>query len=711
MANEIDVNAVTDATKAVSAGVKETSESIAQSAKQIVAQIESVTKEFLKYEEELKSFGVDGAKVLANYKLLVTMPQIKGFENLEKGSDIAGDTSKSFEELNAAYSKLTGGLSIPFAGAMMPLLEANDTINALEANLYAAKAATGEFGDFQKDLAEGTTDLVRELEAIDDNFLNVANASGTSLQKIRQFGLEMNSNLPSAIESTSGALQDNTKVAVTATETMDRLEATVKVALGTGMAMSAVQARQSTEFRKFNLTVQQSLENIAKLSAASKELRLPLDVMTGIVDQTADQFLYFKDNTQSLVDMMTRLGPSFKAAGLSPEAITKLSTTMVSNINQMSLAQRSFLAMQSGAAAGLRGGYQIELLKAQGKFDEIQKMTEKALKKQVGGKIVTLEEAAKDEGAARQLAKQVQLVTSGPLKSVNTEAEAYKLFESMRSGAAPGAAIKGDEALKDAVTVGGERAERQSNELVKLNNIMQKTSMSSAITAAASVKQLDFFLKGEVSNKLKNSSDSPESLLKALGVGMLETLLPTSEESSRRAAFENAAGTGPAFREGPVKKTPMEKVESVYDSASAAISRARKLPEDPLKKQKEQEENQKKLESKVGKEAKAPGKIPSAAREKSEAPVLPSVPMPVPENKQLNEQIKKTIEESAAKKAKEATTASIAPAEQVLTIVLQNPDGSSQAQAKITMKDGIIKDMKRMEDAKARRNQVGAGLA
>lgn len=638
-------------------------------------------------ESAIKAFGANLAKVGAIYALVNNLPPIKGFEGFKDATSTISGTNESISELRSSLQKV--GIDIPFGDQIQKFYEASDAINQMEGSLISAKVATGEYKDMITDLDEPITSFEAELQAIDKNFLNVANASGVTLEAARKFGSVMMQQLPSAIEATNGALMQNTTVMVGAETSMDRLEATMKVAMGTGLEMSQVQKMQNSDFQKFNLTVQQSLENVSKMSAVSQSLRLPFSNISEIVDNTADGFLYFKDNTQSLLDTMSRLGPAFKAAGLSPEAITKLSQDMVRNINSMGLAQRSFLAMQAGASAGLRGGYQVELLKAQGKFDEIQKMTEKALKKQFGGKIVTLEEASKDEGAARQLAKQVQLVTSGPTKVVDTEAQAYKLFEAMRSGAAEKPQITGAEALEKAVNLGDQRAERQTSELVKLNNFAQHTSMSSAITAAAMVKQADLFAKNQL-----NSGKTRAAFDKMGMASVFDSLFPSNEQASLKAATESAVGTGPAFREGPAKLTPEEEFRE-------RIIKTYALPKSPEEENKKAQEQAKATVAKEGEKA---AKSAESAQEKA-APVLPSVPVPVPENPELMNEIRNQVKESDARKAAAAGI----PTEQVVKIVLEDASGKKLAEVEAKVKDGMVQVQER-ESARERRNRAGAGI-
>jgi hypothetical protein len=120
----------------------------------------------------------------------------------------------------------------------------------------------------------------------------------------------------------------------------------------------------------------------------------------------------------------------------------------------------------------------------QGKMDEVQRKVEDSLRKQFGGRIVTLEEAAKDSRAAGQMTKQVQFLTQGPTKIAGSEAEAYRILEVMAKGKGGGSAIKSpEESFKSALKTGDALQERQANALVKIQNLAQRQAELAAISA------------------------------------------------------------------------------------------------------------------------------------------------------------------------------------------------------------------------------------
>jgi hypothetical protein len=257
------------------------------------------------------------------------------------------------------------------------------------------------------------------------------------------------------------------------------------------------------------------------------------------------------------------------------------------------------------------------------------------------------------------------------------------------------------EALDKTVTTGNAVAEKQTNELVKLNNFAQHTSMSTAITAAAMVKQVDLFAKKQV------ESGATREIFDKMGVGSLfDTLFPSNELASLKAATESAAGTGPAFRQGPPKLTPEEKVGEAFRKSKYA------LPENPLKAAGEKTNEKAVTIEEAAKSEEAARQlaknenVPSAVKEKS-GPVLPSVP--VPENQKLNAAIREYVEKSA-KEAAEQKTSAAGSKDQTLTVVLQYPDGTKQAEATVKFKDGILQNVQRRESARERRNTAGAAI-
>jgi len=505
---------------------------------------ESIEKAGHKAEDLTLQIG----KIALATVALNALPAPKLFDSFKSGKETVAEITESFDN----FTKLLGVENNELVQRIRQFTEASDRVNKFEDNLYSAAAASGQLNQYLKEV-NFESDLETRMEAANAKMMemskityDVAQANGLNMSTVSQYAAIL-SKLPGAFDAVSDSAGKNALITTDNGKSYQKLDAAIKVARASGQDVTSVLNYMIDSQRNLNTSAEESISNFSKMSTAAQNLHLPFDIMNKYVQSTADGFMYFKDNTNSLIDVMSRLGPAFRAANLSPEAIQKLTAGMVNNINQMSLAQRAFLSMQTGGPSGLRGGYEIELLKTQGKFAEIEKKVEESLRKQFGGRVVTLQEAARDEGAARQLAKQVQLVTTGPTKVVGTEAEAYKLFEAMRSGIS-GDVVSSSDALRQNLEIGDKRAEQSSNKLTDIANKLEVISMNTSIMARSSYKDVEGLMVSLLSSKQakegfgaigKFAPNIAEEIGNLLSSG---TRAESSERATRRSFFNFGTG-------------------------------------------------------------------------------------------------------------------------------------------------------------------------
>ena len=133
---------------------------------------------------------------------------------------------------------------------------------------------------------------------------------------------------------------------------------------------------------------------------------------------------------------------------------------------------------------------------SEGKLDEVAKMAEDSLKKQMGGKIVSQQEASQSEQAAAQYQKQLMLVRQGPLgQFAQDEQSAMKLVESFSKGAK----IDGKELkplvdkntlLEQTMKTGQQIQDTTNSRLNALNNTMQMLTHDISKTQAESGRRI-----------------------------------------------------------------------------------------------------------------------------------------------------------------------------------------------------------------------------
>lgn len=468
-----------------------------------VAAVKQIAQETWEKAEGLKDALVDLAKtnlgdvvkslgsgnkelvsLLANTALLTAALAGVRSDTLTALAQSATDVNLKFDDAVKAMNQWGLSNNMMIKG-LISLNQAAAPVRNLEAGLIGAASASGELGSLLKELGPGFDNFDKKVNTFTEMTFNLGNAAGLSTTQVAGFAASL-SVLPGALStmidlSKKGGVQ------------ISLLDAAMKVAGGTGQKFEAVVNDLNEVYRNYNTTGEKALQFVTRLSAASSGLKIPLDIVKDYTRNAASSFKFFGDNTQAALTILGKFGPVLKASGLGPSAIAELTRGMTENISRLDVAQRAFVSQTAGGPGGLQGSYQIELLKQKRQLDKVQSMVEQSLRQQFGGKIVTLEQAASSQASAAQFTKQVQLLTSGPTKIANSDAEAYKIIEAMAKGfkapIAPGAVgetiATPDEALKKSLEDGTAWQKRNYNELNRIGNTLDVMAMHGAMQADA----------------------------------------------------------------------------------------------------------------------------------------------------------------------------------------------------------------------------------
>jgi hypothetical protein len=300
------------------------------------------------------------------------------------------------------------------------------------------------------------------------------------------------SNYAQQLMKIPGALADVVDVTGDGTQKMGMLDATIKVAAGTFQPFQEVMKDVTLLFENWNKTGKDSLDFVSKMSSAAQSLKMPMGIMRSYVHDVGEQFKFLGDNTMGAIDIMSRVAPAFEASRLGPRAVAELVGTMTKNMAQMDMAQRAFLSAQTGGPGGLQGAFQIQQQLAEGDTAGVMSKVEDTLKQMFGGPVVTLEEAANDQRAAAQYAKQIQMMTTGPMKVAETEQQAKAMIDAMATGKIFDPAEMGkvmEDPMQKAMDRGNEIQERQFNELVYINNQLEYFGTLAADVTATKIRQ------------------------------------------------------------------------------------------------------------------------------------------------------------------------------------------------------------------------------
>lgn len=442
----------------------------------------------------------------------------------DAASGMNTDLSKSLDTLDKVAKIIPSfGIAPAIISGLKIFNEVAEPAKKLEYGLLATASASGELGDLLKEVGEDLSGLETKSVSYAEILYNVGNATGYNTEQIGRYAAEL-SKIPGALSTTIDLSKDGT-------EQMHLLQAAMEVASGTGQTFSTVVSEMDRVYKDFGTTGKASLEIFSRLSVVSQSLKLPFDLVKDYLQTTAGSFRMFGDNSQAALNILEKFGPALKESGLGPRAIEELTSSITKNVAEMGLAQKAFLSASTGGPGGLQGAYQIELLKKQGKTDDVEKLVEDSLKRQFGGKILTLEDAAKDASSAAQFAKQVQLITQGPTKLANTEGEAYRILEAMSKGetSKPFEKTTGEGALNDVMDVGNKIQERNYNQLVKISNNLDLQSQYASITANALTRQIAGVGIGEKAIQRTKIEATEQAATQKIIVGTGINATPTNE--------------------------------------------------------------------------------------------------------------------------------------------------------------------------------------
>lgn len=458
------------------------------------------------------------------------------------------DTANSIKNMSAGFSSTLGYLNqikeIPFAGKLGidkvvdglknfggPGAEAIDNVRGMEVAFLRSATAGGNLSNAINGVGESFEFIDAKMAQYGNMAAEVGNANNLTAGQTIEFMKALN-RIPGALEQNVGR--------------MNMMDAVLKVSVGTFRDSGEVIGMLEGYYKTLGVSGEDALQIITRTTAAATAMRMPVELMDSFVKDTASTFKLFGNNTQRAIDIMSRFGPELQKSGLGPEAIQSVVRGITEGIGQMNIAQKSFLSAQTGGKGGLAGGYQIDLLLKQGKIDEVYAKIEQSLKGIAGGRIVKLEDAAKDQGAAAQFTKQIQLLTSGPFKIADNAQSAQRILEVLSKGGKIGQAVPGlgiaKETLAEATDRGKALQERQFNPLVKFGNTLE----SGAVQMASQMSDSMSSASQSFANKIMMES---EGSARVAGRGVVSEKPLTLKEQNVALFNKTSAAINPSSEE------------------------------------------------------------------------------------------------------------------------------------------------------------------
>lgn len=394
--------------------------------------------------------------------------------------------------LGAALEKASGGKLGSMLGQsaasgialLQRFAEKADSARKAETAFMQIAAASGQLGKAFTGAAVDSTKLQTGLLQMASLTQNLAITTGLLPEKLAEMAAMFGKTIPGALDQT-----------IVAAGGINNFDAVLRLAAGSGRSFNDILDDLKTAYDELGLSGEKALKFTALISETSNSLGIRLTDVESTLKTVATNFRYIGDNTEAATRAMARFVPALRETGLSAKASSDLVAGMINNVKNLEIGTKAFISARSGGPGGLQGAFQIEKLMREGKMDEVMKMVEGTLKKQIGGKIVSLQEASQSPELAAQRFKQQAMLKSGAFGGLaKNDEEASRILDAMATGASfskeTGNIIKsGQDAMAEQISRGNSIQERNASALDASIVFLDRIATASDIQAMNIVKK------------------------------------------------------------------------------------------------------------------------------------------------------------------------------------------------------------------------------
>lgn len=380
--------------------------------------------------------------------------------------------SKSAGASDSAIAQAAKGGVAGLSALAQSMLTAADNGLRLQNAVLQMAGATGNLDEAFKLAGPNLENMNALLSKHQDVITQAGAATGLPTAQIEKYYAQLG-----AIPQSLGSL---VKGSGDANSSVNMLAATMKVATGTGRNFSDVVDDLKIAFKEYGLVGEDALKFSAQMSKVANNLGVEMNVVKSALSGTADTFKMFatsqKDATamaSGFANMLNTYAAALEHTGFSGTQAVEVVKSMIGQMGNLNIAQKSFLSAQSGGAGGLMGGFQIERMMREDPA-KVMKMIQDQLRK-TSGPVVTHEQAEQSEGAARQYQKQLLMLQQGPFGSLaKGPQEAERLLAAlgdMEKGGGAGAAAKAlsPDVVQDSMKQGTAIQEKSYTVLTEIN--------------------------------------------------------------------------------------------------------------------------------------------------------------------------------------------------------------------------------------------------
>lgn len=421
--------------------------------------------------------------------MLGVLPKIPtAFGNMGDAGDIAGTKIANSFSIAIPYLEKLGSFGAAGAAMFKEYTAGADRANGLERSIVSLVSSAGGLNSMLVENGQLTGEVLdRRYATFTRRMHEIGDATGHTISETMNFAQALGA-IPEALNQPIKLL-DGVRGSLSS---MSQLEASLTLASSYGLKHGDVVARLTELYQRFGTRGTEAFESVNGIYKAAQDLNMPLSNVTKIVTDSANHFKLLGDNTQAATNVLRAFGSALKDSNLGPEGVERIVASMSVGVSKMSESQQAFVSASTGGPGGLAGAYQIENAIQEGKMDEVLGRTMEAMKREFGGPILTLKDAASDPSKSGEFYKQVQYLTK-VTGIASDKHEAYRILEGMQKGALDetqiGRRAKGPE-LKQALERGHFLQERGNTELTRIYNRISEYNIIQAAVERGAISKI-----------------------------------------------------------------------------------------------------------------------------------------------------------------------------------------------------------------------------
>ena len=365
-----------------------------------------------------------------------------------------------------------GALSI--MGLIPAANQLNEAIGNLRRTQTTARVAFTLFGDSSEQAKKSISDFPNALR-------RSSAATAISTQNLNDMAKTMQI-VPGALALVNTGIAG---IADTQNMAIQPMAALATVSRAFGMTSAEAATMGLNAWRNFGQTTEETITQMGKMADASRQTGVDRRTANEQIERASENLAIFGQKTGAAASTWATFMSSLRNAGVPISQIGSMVNTVTQNIANMTVQNRAFISMVSGMSQGrtaLGGALQLELAMRtpEGMQKNLEALTS-TLSQFAGGKIITIEEAARNPQLEMQFQLQRQMLQR--LNGITNQEQQNRVLETLQNVQRGGMSqVEGSRALSDVYKQGLETQEKEITVLQRMEQFLRQTFDQNVIT-------------------------------------------------------------------------------------------------------------------------------------------------------------------------------------------------------------------------------------